>query len=145
MTTRRQLIQSISAIPLITAAGATALLAACGKKETAEVAAPTPAPAPAAEPAPAAAPVAEAPAAPAATVATGPLVDEKDAAAIGLGYVAVATRADKTKFPKYADGQQCGNCALYQGGAAEQGGCPLFAGKQVVSKAWCSAYNKKAA
>ena len=145
MTTRRQLIQSISAIPLITAAGATALLAACGKKETAEVAAPTPAPAPAAEPAPAAAPVAEAPAAPAATVATGPLVDEKDAAAIGLGYVAVATKADKTKFPKYADGQQCGNCALYQGGAAEQGGCPLFAGKQVVSKAWCSAYNKKAA
>ena len=145
MTTRRQLIQSISAIPLITAAGATALLAACGKKETAEVAAPTPAPAPAAEPAPAAAPVAEAPAAPAATVATGPLVDEKDAAAIGLGYVAVATKADKTKYPKYADGQQCGNCALYQGGAAEQGGCPLFAGKQVVSKAWCSAYNKKAA
>ena len=145
MTTRRQLIQSIPAIPLLTAAGATALLAACGKKETAEVAAPTPAPAPAAEPAPAAAPVAEAPAAPAATVATGPLVDEKDAAAIGLGYVAVATKADKTKFPKYADGQQCGNCALYQGGAAEQGGCPLFAGKQVVSKAWCSAYNKKAA
>lgn len=145
MTTRRQLIQSISAIPLITAAGATALLAACGKKETAEVAAPTPAPAPAAEPAPAAAPVAEAPAAPAAAVATGPLVDEKDAAAIGLGYVAVATKADKTKYPKYADGQQCGNCALYQGGAAEQGGCPLFAGKQVVSKAWCSAYNKKAA
>ena len=145
MTTRRQLIQSIPAIPLLTAAGATALLAACGKKETAEVAAPTPAPAPAAEPAPAAAPVAEAPAAPAATVATGPLVDEKDAAAIGLGYVAVATKADKAKFPKYADGQQCSNCSLYQGGAAEQGGCPLFAGKQVVSKAWCSAYNKKAA
>jgi len=145
MTTRRQLIQSIPAIPLMTAVGATALLAACGKKETAEVAAPTPAPAPAAEPAPAAAPVAEAPAAPAASVATGPLVDEKDAAAIGLGYVAVATKADKTKFPKYADGQQCSNCALYQGGAAAQGGCPLFAGKQVLSKAWCSAYNKKAA
>ena len=143
MTTRRQLIQSIPAIPLITAVGATALLAACGKKETAEVAAPAPAPMPA--PAPAPAPVAETPAAPAASVATGPLVDEKDAAAIGLGYVAVATKADKTKFPKYADGQQCSNCSLYQGGVAEQGGCPLFAGKQVVSKAWCSAYNKKAA
>ena len=143
MTTRRQLIQSIPAIPLMTAVGATALLAACGKKETAEVAAPAPAPMPA--PAPAPAPVAEAPAAPAASVATGPLVDEKDAQAIGLGYVAVATKADKTKFPKYADGQQCSNCSLYQGGSAEQGGCPLFAGKQVVSKAWCSAYNKKAA
>ena len=143
MTTRRQLIQSIPAIPLMTAVGATALLAACGKKETAEVAAPAPAPMPA--PAPAPAPVAEAPAAPAASVATGPLVDEKDAQAIGLGYVAVATKADKTKFPKYADGQQCSNCSLYQGGSAEQGGCPLFAGKQVLSKAWCSAYNKKAA
>ena len=145
MTTRRQLIRSIPAIPLMTAAGATALLAACGKKEVAEVAVPAPAPAPMAAPEPAAAPVAEAPAAPAASVATGPLVDEKDAQAIGLGYVAVATKADKAKFPKYADGQQCSNCALYQGGAAEQGGCPLFAGKQVVSKAWCSAYNKKAA
>ena len=149
MTTRRQLIQSIPAIPLLTAAGAAALLAACGEKKTAEVAAPEPtpasAPAPAPAPAPATSPVAEAPAAPAASVATGPLVDEKDAQAVGLGYVAVATKADKAKFPKYADGQQCSNCALYQGGAAEQGGCPLFAGKQVVSKAWCSAYNKKAA
>jgi hypothetical protein len=34
---------------------------------------------------------------------------------------------------------------LYQGGTAEQGGCPLYPGKQVLSKAWCSAYNKKAA
>ena len=143
MTTRRQLIQSIPVIPLMTAAGATALLAACGEKKTAEVVAPSPAPSPAAAPAPA--PVAEAPAAPAASVATGPLVDEKDAQAIGLGYVAVAAKADKAKFPKYADGQLCSNCSLYQGGSAAQGGCPLFPGKQVLGNAWCSAYNKKAA
>ena len=99
MTTRRQLIQSIPVIPLMTAAGATALLGGCGEKKTAEVVAPSPAPSPAAAPAPA--PVAEAPAAPAASVATGPLVDEKDAQAIGLGYVAVAAKADKAKFPKY--------------------------------------------
>ena len=144
MTTRRQLIRSIPAIPLMTAAGATTLLAACGEKKTAEVVAPAPAPAPMAAPAPApaAAPVAEAPAA---SVATGPLVDEKDAQAIGLGYVAVAANADKAKFPKYADGQLCSNCSLYQGGSAAQGGCPLFAGKQVLGKAWCSAYNKKVA
>ena len=141
MTTRRQLIQSIPVIPLITASGATALLVACGEKKTAEVVPPAPAPAPMATPAP----VAEAPAAPAASVATGPLVDEKDAQAIGLGYVAVAANADKAKFPKYADGQLCSNCSLYQGGSAAQGGCPLFAGKQVLGKAWCSAYNKKAA
>lgn len=142
MTTRRQLIQSIPALPLITTASAAALLAACGDKKPAEVVAPAPAPAPAPEP------VAAAPApasAPAPAMATGPLVDEKDAQAAALGYVAVAAKADKAKFPKYADGQMCSNCSLYQGGAADQGGCPLFPGKQVLAKAWCSAYNKKAA
>ena len=146
MTTRRQLIQSIPALPLIGTLGATTLLAACGDKKSAEVAAPAAAPAPAAaapSPAPAA-PVAAAPA-PAAPVTAGALLDEKDPQATALGYVAVAAKADKTKFPKYADGQQCSNCALYQGGTAEQGGCPLFPGKQVLGKAWCSAYNKKAA
>ena len=135
MTTRRHLIQSIPAIPLITAAGAAALLTACGDKKPADVAAPAPAPAP----------VAQAPAAPAVTTATGPLVDEKEAQAVALGYVAVASTADKVKFPKYADGQVCSNCSLYVGGSAEQGGCPLFPGKQVLGKAWCSAYAKKAA
>ena len=146
MTTRRQLIQSIPALPLIGTLGATTLLAACGDKKSAEVAAPAAAPAPAAA-APSPAPAAPAPAAPvaAAPVTAGALVDEKDPQATALGYVAVAAKADKTKFPKYADGQQCSNCALYQGGTAEQGGCPLFPGKQVLGKAWCSAYNKKAA
>ena len=148
MTTRRHLIQSIPALPLITAAGAAALLAACGDKKPAEVVAPAPAPAPA--PASAPEPVAAAPSAapapaPAPAMATGPLVDEKDAQAAALGYVVVAAKADKAKFPKYADGQACSNCSLYQGGAADQGGCPLYPGKQVLAKAWCSAYNKKAA
>ena len=159
MTTRRQLIQSIPALPLFTAVGATALLAACGKKEaavTSEPAAVSVAPAP--SPAPAAAPDAAtttansgsanttpAATAPATTSATGPMVDEKEAQAVALGYVSVATTADKAKYPKYADGQACTNCALYQGGAAGQGPCPLFPGKQVSGKAWCSAYAKKAA
>ena len=162
MTTRRQLIQSIPALPLMTAAGATALLAACGKKEEASSvapsASPSPAPAPMAQaPAPAPAPAPAAPVeaapsagtapstAPAATAAAGSLLDEKDPQAVALGYVSVASKTDKTKYPKYAEGQACSNCALYQGGAAEQGGCPLFPGKQVASKAWCSAYAKKAA
>ncbi|MFN5350877.1 MAG: high-potential iron-sulfur protein [Polaromonas sp.] len=142
MTTRRQLIQSIPALPLITTAGAAALLAACGDKKPAELAAPAPATAPA----PAPEPVAAAPApAPATATATGPLVDEKDAQAAALGYVAVAAKADKAKFSNYSDGQACSNCSLYQGGVADQGGCPLYPGKQVLAKAWCSAYNKKAA
>ena len=73
------------------------------------------------------------------------MVAETDAQAAGLGYKADATKVDKAKQPKYAAGQQCGNCALFQGKAGDAaGGCPLFAGKQVAGAGWCSAYAKKA-
>jgi hypothetical protein len=76
---------------------------------------------------------------------TQPMVAEKDAQATALGYVADATKADTKKFPKYAAGQKCASCALYQGKAGDAGGpCPLFAGKQVAAKGWCSAWSKKA-
>ena len=150
MTTRRQVIRIVPALPLMTAAGATALLAACGEKKPVDVAAPAAAPAPASPPV-AAAPTPPAtpepaPAAAPAAAATGPLLDEKDPAAVGLGYVADATKADKTKYAQYVAGSNCANCALYQGASGSaQGGCPLFAGKQVASQGWCSAWAKKAA
>lgn len=79
-----------------------------------------------------------------AAFAEAPMVAEADATATSLGYKADATKVDKTKFPKYAAGQQCGSCALFQGKAGDKaGGCPLFAGKQVSSAGWCSAYAKK--
>ena len=72
------------------------------------------------------------------------MVDEKDAQAAALGYVADATKVNKTKYPKYTAEQQCGNCQLYQGKAgAAAGPCALFPGKQVAMKGWCSAYVKK--
>lgn len=72
------------------------------------------------------------------------LLDEKDAQAVALGYVADATRVDAKKYPKYAAGQVCSNCALYQGKAADKaGGCPLFGAKQVAGPGWCSAWAKK--
>jgi hypothetical protein len=72
-------------------------------------------------------------------------VDEKDPQAAALGYVADAAKADKAKFPRYAAGQACGNCQLFQGNAGDAGApCPLFGGKQVAAKGWCSAYAKKA-
>jgi hypothetical protein len=78
--------------------------------------------------------------------AAGPLVAETDPLAVTLGYKSVAAKADKAKFPKYADGQQCSNCALYQGKPGEpQGACPLYVGKEVLAGAWCSAYAKKPA
>ena len=73
------------------------------------------------------------------------MLDEKDAQAAALGYVADAARADSKKFPKYAAGQNCSNCVLYQGKAGDKAGaCPLFAGKQVAAAGWCSAWAKKA-
>ena len=73
------------------------------------------------------------------------LVDEKDAQAAALGYVAEAKRVDVKKYPKFAAGQNCTNCALYQGKAADKaGGCPLFPGKRVAGAGWCSAWAKKA-
>lgn len=74
-----------------------------------------------------------------------PMVAEGDPQAAGVGYKADASKVDKAKFPKYASGQSCANCALYQGkpGSAS-GGCGLFPGKQVAAKGWCSAWAKKA-
>lgn len=72
------------------------------------------------------------------------MVDEKDPQASALGYVSNAANADAKKFPKYAAGQMCASCALFQGKPSDAGGpCPLFAGKQVNAKGWCSAWAKK--
>ena len=72
-------------------------------------------------------------------------LDPKDAQAAALGYVEDASKVDKAKQPKYAAGQACANCQLYQGKPADAyAGCALFPGKQVAGKGWCSAYVKKA-
>jgi hypothetical protein len=72
-------------------------------------------------------------------------VAESDPTAQALGYKLDAATVDKAKFPKYAAGQDCGNCSFYQGKAADAyAGCPMFGAKQVASKGWCNAYNKKA-
>lgn len=73
-----------------------------------------------------------------------PMVAENDPQAAGVGYKADASKVDKAKFTKYAAGQSCANCALYQGKAGSaSGACGLFPGKQVAAKGWCSAWAKK--
>ena len=82
-----------------------------------------------------------------ARAADAPMVDEKDPTAASLGYVADTTKANQAKYPNHKPEQQCNNCQLYQGKigvATGAGGCPLYAGKQVAAKGWCSAYAKKA-
>ncbi|MDQ2778435.1 MAG: high-potential iron-sulfur protein [Pseudomonadota bacterium] len=72
------------------------------------------------------------------------LVTPQDPAAIALGYVAVASSVDAGKYTKYAPGQNCGNCALYQGKAGDaEGPCPLFGGRHVLAAGWCSAHVSK--
>lgn len=72
------------------------------------------------------------------------LVDEKDAQAMALGYVADAKRVDGKKFPRFAAGQLCSNCALYQGRPTDPAApCPLFPGKLVAGPGWCSAWAKR--
>ena len=76
-----------------------------------------------------------------------PMVDEKDPTAASLGYVSDTTKANQTKYPNHTPAQQCNNCQLYQGKAGVatgSGPCPLYAGKQVNAKGWCSAYTKRA-
>lgn len=74
-----------------------------------------------------------------------PLVDEKDPQAVALGYVADAKRVDTKKFPRFAAGQNCANCSLYQGKPTDKSApCALFPGKQVAGPGWCSAWTKKA-
>ena len=70
-----------------------------------------------------------------------PLVDPKSPQAQQLGYVADAGKEAKAKSPKYAAGQACSGCALYQGKVGDASGpCPLYPGKAVLAKAWCSAF-----
>lgn len=72
-------------------------------------------------------------------------VDEKDPTAVALGYVADASKVDKAKFPKFADGQHCGNCQLYQGKESDPTApCAIFGGKKVAEKGWCNSWVKKA-
>lgn len=149
----------IAALPF---AGA-ALLAACSKPSTPVAALPaavppidtptsTPsassvaAPAPAPVPSPAPAPAPQPPATTTGTAATGTVaVDEAEPLAKTLGYVADATRADAARFPVKVVGSHCATCAVYQGAAGSaQGACPIFGGKIVSSKGWCSAWVKKA-
>jgi hypothetical protein len=70
-----------------------------------------------------------------------PPVDPKSPQALQLGYMPDASKVDKAKFPKYAAGQACSGCALFQGKPGDASGpCPLYPGKSVAAKGWCNAF-----
>lgn len=77
--------------------------------------------------------------------AAAPKLDEKDPQAVALGYVADTTKANQAKYPKHSNEQMCSGCQLYQGKGTDAAGlCPIFAGRQVAAKGWCSTYIRKA-
>jgi hypothetical protein len=132
ITTRRRF---VALLPL----SGLAVLAACSKSPDPATTTTPPAAAPAPTPAPSPAPAAPT------LGADAPMVDETDATAASLGYVAVAARADAVRFPAFAEGKLCSNCALYQGAAGSvAGGCPIFVGRRVAAGGWCSSWAKKA-
>ncbi|MDN7603597.1 high-potential iron-sulfur protein [Burkholderia gladioli] len=74
-----------------------------------------------------------------------PMLAETDPTAAALGYKADATKVDKSKFPKYAAGQDCAACSMYQGKKrSTSAACVAFPGKDVAAKGWCSAFSKMA-
>ena len=74
-----------------------------------------------------------------------PKVDKSSARAKQLAYLHDASTVSPDAQPRYEEGQHCGNCALYQGGDAAWGACPLFNGQQVKRTGWCNAYAPRGA
>jgi hypothetical protein len=78
------------------------------------------------------------------SLADAAVLSESDPTAQALGYKTNASQVDKAKYPKYQTGQVCANCQLYLGKPGSANGpCPIYGGKLVNVKGWCSAYVKK--
>lgn len=119
------------------------LISACSSEEPPPPAAEPPAEVPpepaAAEPAAPEAATPEASPEPEPAAELVPL-SEDDPQAQSLGYVNDASTVDADQFPQYQPGRLCSNCALYQGGDAAEGGCPIFPGKLVKASGWCNVW-----
>lgn len=74
---------------------------------------------------------------------TGPL-NPRDPSAVALGYTTDHTRVDLARWPKKGREQsgapqRCGTCAM----RSDDGGCRLFAGRQVTDNGWCNAWTAR--
>jgi hypothetical protein len=75
--------------------------------------------------------------------AATPILSESDPAAIAQGYKAEGSKVDRVKFPKYEPTQDCGGCQLFESipdSNEPYGNCPLFEGRRVAVKGWCSSW-----
>jgi hypothetical protein len=68
--------------------------------------------------------------------ADAPLLNVSDPAAKAVKYTEDASKAKGVPL-----GNNCANCALYQGkNSSTQGPCQIFPGKQVKAAGWCSSW-----
>jgi len=78
------------------------------------------------------------------SLAATPVVEASDPQAKALGYTVDAEKVAPAFEARHAAGAHCGNCALFQGRAADAAGaCPLFGGKAVQVKGWCGSWVAK--
>jgi len=75
-----------------------------------------------------------------------PHLAENDPTAAALGYKNDAKQVDKAKYANYKLGQECDDCAQFEGKKGEAWGpCKIFPGKAVNAKGWCAAFQPKRA
>jgi len=72
-----------------------------------------------------------------------PHLTREDAVAKALDYTEDASTADSQKHPMRQPQQACVNCNFYAGKPDGFGPCPLFPGKAVAAKGWCSGWTKE--
>ena len=73
------------------------------------------------------------------------LLKEGDSDAAAIDYRSDAKMVDRSKFPKFTDGQNCRSCNLYfEEKGATTGACGIVFGKVVAAAGWCSSWEKKA-
>ena len=73
------------------------------------------------------------------------IVKEDDPTAVALSYATDASRIDAKKQPVYVPNSRCSTGALFQRTAGDLSApCPVFSGKQVAAKGWCTDWSKKA-
>jgi hypothetical protein len=75
-----------------------------------------------------------------------PHLSETDAQAAALGYRNDSKMVDAKKYANYRLGQDCDDCAQFEGKKGQVWGpCKIFPGKAVNAHGWCAAFQPKKA
>jgi hypothetical protein len=79
----------------------------------------------------------------AAAQAARTLLDEKEPAALKIGYIANSRKVDPAANPGFKRSHTCATCAYIDFGTARQRGCSLVPGRLVEAGGWCKLWKLK--